>query len=259
MKIIMPMATADFDPSEASIAWKLLTRAGVEVQFATADGKPGAGDQRMLDGNGLGVWKKILIARQDAIDAYNEMVASPAYLKPLLYSKLRVADFDGLMLHGGHAPGVKQYLESTELQSFVAKFIESGKPTGAICHGVLLAARSKGADGRSVLYGRKCTCLLRSQEMAAYNMTRAWLGTYYRTYPETTTQDEVMSFLRDPSDFQEGPKPLFRDSETKLGRGFTVLDGNLLTARWPGDAYNYGLQYLKLLGKESKAPAAAAK
>jgi len=40
-------------------------------------------------------------------------------------------------------------------QEFVAAMFASDKPVGAICHGVLLAARSMGADGKSVLHGRK--------------------------------------------------------------------------------------------------------
>lgn len=255
MEVVMPMASSDFDPSEASIAWRVLTQAGVTVRFATPDGRPGAADQRMLDGKGLGPWKMILMARQDAIDAYREMESTSSFQNPMRYSELAVENYAGLMLHGGHAPGIRQYLESKELQTFVGRFVESGKPVGAICHGVLLVARSPGGSGRSVLFGRKCTCLLRSQEMAAYNLTRAWLGTYYRTYPHTTTQDEVISYLRSASDFQVGPRPLLRDSEKKLSRGFTVLDGNLLTARWPGDAYNYAFGFLQLLGRQNAASA----
>jgi len=129
----------------------------------------------------------------------------------------------------------------------IRDFMEAGKPVGAICHGVLLAARSTGSSGKSVLHGKKVTCLLRSQEMAAFNLTRLWLGNYYRTYPATTTQDEVVSFLRSKEDFVEGPTPLTRDSEENRKPGFTVLDGNLLTARWPGDAYNFGHGFLDLL------------
>ena len=245
--ILMPISSADFDPSEASIAWKLLCQAGIEVVFATEDGQPGRGDERMLTGKGVGPWKKILMARKDAIQAYEEMVGSPAFRKPLRYADLRVSEFRGLMLHGGHAPGIRPYLESEALQKIIAQFAAADKPLGAICHGVLLAARSKASDGRSILHGKKVTCLLRSQEMAAYTMTRAWLGTYYRTYPGTTTEEEVISYLRSPEDFQHGPRPLFRDSPTHLSRGFTVRDGNILTARWPGDAYSYGLAYLELL------------
>jgi len=244
--ILMPVSQTDFDPSEASITWKLLNRAGVPIAFATPSGSPGAADPKMLTGEGLGIWKRILMARRDAIDAYNEMIETPAFKKPLRYSETKASDFKGIVLPGGHAPGMRPYLESTDLMRVVREFFEAQKPVGAICHGVLLAARSMRADGKSVLSGKKVTCLLRSQEMAAYNLTRLWLGDYYRTYP-ATTQDEVVSFLREKSDFFEGPRAMFRDSETNLKPGFTVVDGKLITARWPGDAYNFGFGFLKLI------------
>ena len=43
--------------------------------------------------------------------------------------------YDGLLLAGGHAPGMKEYLESTVLQSLVARHDAARKPWGAVCHG----------------------------------------------------------------------------------------------------------------------------
>lgn len=245
--ILMPLAQTDFDPSEAAITWKILTDAGHEVQFATPNGQPAAADHRMLTGVGLGPLKAVLMARRDALDAYAAMVRSPRYQQPLAYAAIDATTIGALILPGGHAPGMRPYLESPILQSLIVATATADKPLAAICHGVLLAARSLREDGHSVLYGKRCTCLLRSQEMAAYNLTRAWLGTYYRTYPDTTTQDEVISFLRDPGDFVAGPTPMLRDTPDKLQRGFAVTDGQLITARWPGDAYNFGQAILQRL------------
>ena len=139
-------------------------------------------------------------------------------------------------------------LEAAELQKLTATFFTKKKPVGAICHGVVLAARSKRKDGKSVLYGKKTTALLKKQEMTAYNLTRVWLGTYYRTYPETTVQDEVTAALASAADFHSGPTPgVTRDAPDKMKRGFTVTDGNYVSARWPGDAYNFANGFLKLL------------
>jgi putative intracellular protease/amidase len=56
---------------------------------------------------------------------------------------LGVEGFDGLLLPGGHrARGMREYLESNVLQRLVAQFFEACLPVAAICHGVLLAARS---------------------------------------------------------------------------------------------------------------------
>ena len=55
----------------------------------------------------------------------------------------------------------------------------------AICHGVLLAARSRAANGLSVLYGHRTTALTWSFEHKAEmvgRVVRFWDPNYYRTY-----------------------------------------------------------------------------
>lgn len=245
--ILMPMASEDFDPTEASILYVHLHEAGYKVCFATMDGKPARPDDRMITGRGLGIWKGILVAREDAVQACERMMQDPSFQSPIKWSEMDPSEYQAMALHGGHAPGMRPYLESREIMKVIRNFMGDDKPLGAICHGVVLAARAQKDDGNSVLQGFKCTTLLKSQELAAHNMTRLWLKNYYRTYPETTCQEEVTSALANPEDFQEGPKPMFRDSPQKLNRGFAIRDRNLLTARWPGDAYNYARGFLKML------------
>ena len=71
-----------------------------------------------------------------------------AFRAPIAYDAIRLEDFDALLLPGGHAKGMRPYLESAVLQAHVASFFEVAKPVGAICHGVLLAARSQHAVGQ---------------------------------------------------------------------------------------------------------------
>ncbi len=248
-KILLPLATYGSDPTEVAIPWLLLTERGHEVAFATPAGKVAQADTRMLYGENLGIWRALLKARQDAVEAYEKMVQTAAFQKPLSYHDLSEKDYDALLLPGGHDKGVKEYLESAVLQQVVADFFRAAKPVAAICHGVVLAARSKDRDtGRSVLYGYKTTSLLQSQEMAAYNMTRLWLGDYYLTYPGLTVEAEVRSALAGDGDFHSGPTPVLRDDRTHLGRGYTVQDRHYLSARWPGDAYSFGLAFAGMLG-----------
>jgi protease I len=128
----------------------------------------------------------------------------------------------------------------------VTTAFERDIPVGAICHGVIVTARSKNKNGRSVLFGRKTTALTRSLEISGWVLTVAWLGNYYRTYPETV-QEEVTGVLANPDDFAVGPFALFRDSRDRLDRGFTVRDGNYLSARWPGDAHRFAADYADML------------
>ena len=69
----MPIPSYGFDPTETAIPWKILTAAGFEVVFTTPLGRKANCDQLMLTGKKLGIWKAVLKARQDAVEAYYEM------------------------------------------------------------------------------------------------------------------------------------------------------------------------------------------
>lgn len=243
--VLIALPTTDFDPTEAGVPWQWLTRLGHDVRFATPAGRPATADPRMLDGRGLGAWKRLLRADRHGRAAYAEMQRDAAYRDPWSYTRAASAAFDGLLLPGGHAPGMREYLESPVLQELVANAFATDLPVGAICHGVVIAARARRSDGRSVLHGRRTTALTRVLELSAWALT-PWLGNYYRTYPRTV-QAEVIAALATPADFAVGPLALLRDAPSSLRRGFTVRDGNYLSARWPGDAHRFAAEFAALL------------
>ena len=247
-KILMPIPSYGFDPTEAAIPWKLLSKKNLEVVFITPEGKKASADSLMLKGEKLGIWKLVLRARQDAVHAYYEMEKNESFCNPLKYSDVQEENFDAILLPGGHDKGVKEYLESEVLQHLIVDFFTAQKPVGAICHGVVLAARSINPDTKkSVIHNYKTTSLLKSQEILAYQLTRLWLKNYYRTYPEITVEDEVKSVLSDHDNFFKGPTPLLRDDYHHLKRGFVVKDKNYLSARWPGDAYTFSLEFIRMV------------
>ena len=250
MKILIPLPSYGFDPTEVAIPWKIISENNFEIVFATPQGKKALTDTKMLNGDNLGIWKTILQAKQDAIKAYSEMEKSELFCNPIKYSDINEEDFDALLLPGGHDKGVKEYLESKILQQLVVDFFIKQKPVAAICHGVVLVARSiDPGTKKSVIHKYKTTSLLKSQELLAYNMTKLWMKDYYLTYPEITVEDEVRSVLSDTKNFVKGPPPLFRDDFNHLSRGFVVKDKNYLSARWPGDAYNFSLEFINMLNK----------
>ena len=252
MKALIPTSTQGFDPSEVAIPWQVLTQAGVQVRFATDTGQPASPDPIMLSGEGLGPFKRLLIARKDARDAYAALLKDPHFQNPTDYAAIDPADFDGLLLPGGHAKEVRPYLESKTLQKAIVAFFEAEKPVAAICHGVIAAARAiDPATGKSVLHGRRTTALLERQELAGYRLTKRWMGGYYLTYP-VTVEAEVTAALASPEDFIAGPLPVLRDSPAHLARGFTHQDGQYLSARWPGDVYTFANGFLAML--QAKAP-----
>jgi protease I len=245
-RILVPLPRADFDPTEAAVPWRILDAAGHDVVFATPDGRAGAADPRMLEGTDLGWLAPLLRANAGAVADYRRCAASAAFMRPLPWDAMEADAFDALLLPGGHAPGMREYLESPRVQAVTARFFESGRPVAAICHGTVAAARARRADGLSVLSGRRTTGLTRQMELLAWRLTRRRLGDYYRTYPQTV-QDEVEAALGSADRFDAGPPALWRDDDAHLGRGFVVEDGRYLSARWPGDAHRFGHTFARML------------
>ena len=239
----MTLPDRDFDVTEVAVPWKLLREAGHDVVFATEAGATPACDPLLITGVVFGK----LGAREDAIACYREMEAAPEFQKPRTWAECREADFDALFLAGGHAPGMRQYLGSERVQEIVAAFFASDKPSAAICHGVLVAARAKRADGRSVLAGHRTTCLPKYMERAAFFSTFWRRGRYYRTYP-AYVEDEVRAALDKPEDFERGPRELSkRGTREDDTHAFVVEDGRYVSGRWPGDAYLIGKKLLERL------------
>lgn len=236
-RIVLPLPLEDFDPTESAVPWRHLRAAGVEVVFATPGGKPAACDPMTLDGVVFGT----IGAKPDDAATYHEMVADPAFRNPMSYEDIDVADFDGVHLTGGHAPGMRPYLESEALQSRIAQFVRQDKVVSGICHGPIVLARTLDPDtGRSVVHGRHLTALTKLLERSGYWLTLWTLGKRFRTYP-AYVQDEMQAALGEGGSFATGPIVPSYDNP------FTVRDGNLLTGRWPGDADKLGRELAAML------------
>jgi putative intracellular protease/amidase len=281
-RVLIPLPARDFDPSEAAVSWQVLSKAGHTITFATPDGRPAAADDMMLSGEGLDLWGGIPLLRKlpllgllmranrDARNAYAAMTADRNYVAPSRWDAIDASTFDGLLLPGGHrARGMREYLESKTLQRCVADFFDAQKPVAAICHGVLLAARSiSPKTGRSVLHGYKTTALTWALENSAWKVariTRFWDPNYYRTYLEKagepdgymSVQQEVIRALARPDDFLDVPKTdpdyrrktsgLLRDTLDDARPAFVVADRNYVSARWPGDVHSFAKAFAGLL------------
>ncbi len=232
--VLIPLPDRDFDVTEVAVPWKLLTEAGYQVVFATEEGATPAADPLLLE---RGVIFGKLGARPEAIAFYRELEATEAFRAPRRWRDLDPADFAGLFLPGGHAQGMKQYLGSDQLHRWIARFWRTGRPVGAICHGVLALARATDDDGRSVLHGRRTTCLPKYMERSAYLLTFWRHGRYYRTY-DAYVEEEVRAVVGDPAGFERGPRTLTaRGTRDDDRAAFVVEDGAYVSARWPGDSY----------------------
>lgn len=250
--ILCLLPNADYDPTESSVPWLALRRAGHRVHFATPDGRPAHADQRLVE-QGFGPLNPFLMTRSSDLQAYREMCASDEFQSPLSYADVQAERFSGLLVPGGHAAGMRSLLESEVAQALVLAFFRADKPVATVCHGILLLARARDPhSGRSVLHGRKVTGLpAYTMELPAWLATAPWLGRYYRTYRQTV-EGEVKAALACPADFSAGPWLPLRDAPGKLHRGFTVRDGNLLSARWPGDCHRFAAELVSMLGDQRK-------
>ncbi len=281
-RVLVLLPARDFDPSEAAVSWRVLANAGHTVSFATPGGRPAIADDMMLTGKGLDPWGAIPLLRnlpvvgllmranRDAREAYAEMIVDPNYVAPRRWDAIEPSGFDALLLPGGHrARGMREYLESEILQRHVASFFDEEKPVAAICHGVLLAARSISKHtGRSVLWGYQTTALTWVFENSAWSVahvTRFWDPKYYRTYPEQngqpkgfmSVQQEVTRALARPDDFRDVPKTdpnyrrktsgLARDSRDDETPAFVIRERNYVSARWPGDAHTFARTFADML------------
>lgn len=241
----MPVPDRDFDITEVAVPWRLLKDAGHAVTFATEKGGIApVGDPRLLNGVILGQ----LGAAPQPKQFYSQMTEAGEFRHPIAWPDIDPADFGGLVLPGGHAPGMRQYLGAAGLQEKVAAFWALKRPVAAICHGVLVLARTHDpATGKSIIAPKRTTCLLKYQERSAYFLTAWRLGRYYRTYP-AYVEDEVKAALDDPAQFEHGPRTFIaRGTATDDRAAFVVQDGNYLSARWPGDAYLFSKHLIALL------------
>ena len=131
---------------------------------------------------------------------------------------------------------MRPYLESPEVQQMAIDAFRADKPVGAICHGVLVAARAVDpVTGRSVLHGRRTTALTWALERKAWGIaryTRFWDSDYYRTYVEEpgqrwgymSVQQEVTRALADPADFADVEKGTPDWRRKTSGRARDTLD-----------------------------------
>jgi len=292
-RLLMPLPARDFDPTEAAIPWQILRARGHIFTFATPNGHPAEPDHIMLTGQGLDPWSRIfalrrvilagllLRANRTARAACAQLSADPEFRAPIAWAAIDPESYDGIILPGGHrARGMRPYLESETLQTAIAAFFAANKPVAAICHGVLLAARSRRADGKSVLHGRLTTALTWPLERSAWAIarrTRFWDTTYFRTYPEApgqkpghmSVQAEVTRALARPSDFRDVPMRehqrarktggTARDSLTDSRPAWVVRDGTYVSARWPGDAHTFAKIFAELLSERERAAMPQAK
>lgn len=239
-RILIILPQTDFDPTETAVPWAAWDQAGHDVLFATETGGPAECDPVTLTGEGLPLFARSLQARAENIALYEDMAASAAFNAPLRWADIKATDYAAVLFPGGHAPGMRLYLEAPDVQRIAAEAFAVQMAVAAICHGVIPLARA------GLLQGHRTTALTGIMEGIAVALTRHRLGTHYRTYPQSV-EDEVRAALARPGDFDRGPMIPRYATKARPDRGFIVRDGHYVSARWPGDAWTLANEILRML------------
>ena len=196
-------------------------------------------------------------AEAEPIAFYEQLVQAPEFRDPIAWSDIDPDGFDGLVLPGGHAPGMRQYLASTALQDKVAAYWQLDRPVGAICHGVIVLARATDpATGRSVIADKRTTCL--PEVHGARRRSTPPPGGLGATTAPTPRTSKTRSSRRStmPGSSCAVPEAPSAATPATIAMRSWSRTGNYLSARWPGDAYLFAERFDELLTRaDRRAPA----
>ena len=139
MRILVPLPDRDFDTTEVAVPWRLLTDRGHEIVFATqgGGGAPQC-DPKLLDGVLFGK----LGAEPEPISFYEQLTEDPAFRDPSPGGGRAGRVRRPAPARRPRARGCASTSATPELQAKVAAFWALERPVGAICHGVIVLARS---------------------------------------------------------------------------------------------------------------------
>lgn len=105
-------------------------------------------------------------SQTDATRRFKADTAAQAVLaSTVLLKDVKAADFDAVFYPGGHGP-LWDLAEDADSIALIETMLKAGKPVAAVCHAPAVLRHPKGADGRSVVKGKKVTGFTNSEEEA---------------------------------------------------------------------------------------------
>jgi putative intracellular protease/amidase len=131
--------------------------------------------------------------------------------------------FDAIFFPGGHGP-LWDLAENADSQRIVKTFIAQGRPLAAVCHAPAIFKHTKGADGMSVISGRRVTGFSNTEE-------------------EAVGLTEIVPFLIE--EMLEANGALYEKGPD--WGSFVVVDGKLVTGQNPASSEAAAKALLKLL------------
>ena len=146
---------AGFFAEEVSAPHALFLEAGHTVGFASPGGRPPTLDVVSLDPEVAG-------PSAPSAGEYVESIAGEVY-SPDKLEDVDVADWDAVVVPGGHAPCEDLY-ENEAMGRLLVAADREGKIVAAVCHGPAALLSAVDGEGKWVFEGRRLTCFTVEEE-----------------------------------------------------------------------------------------------
>ena len=190
--------------------YRMLADAGVDITVATPGGRVPVADEKSLDTDEI----------RDYLDRLAGVLEKPARLEDV-----DPADFDAVLIPGGHGPMQDLAVNPDIARVLAAMLPDQNKTVAALCHGLAAFLPAGAPDGSWLFRGRRMASFIDEEERQARLADQApWL---------------LETRLRQAgARFEGGP----------AWSSHVVVDGNLITGQNPASAEALGEALLKRLG-----------
>lgn len=199
---------------EFAAPYYVLLDSGVEITLASP-----AGGQPPLDPQ-----SDLPEAQTQATERFKkDQAAQSALGNTTKLADINADEFDAIFYPGGHGP-LWDLAENTDSQRIIETFVAEDRPLAAVCHAPAIFKHTKGANGKSLVSGRRVTGFTNTEE-AAVGLT------------------EIVPFLVE--DMLKANGGLF-EKGSDWG-SYVVADGKLITGQNPASSEAAAKALLKLL------------
>jgi len=224
MKILMVLTSHDklgdtgkktgFWLEEFAAPYYVLLDAGAEITLASP-----AGGQPPLDPQ-----SDVPDAQTEATELFKKDDAAQRVLaNTTKLAEIDADGFDAVFFPGGHGP-LWDLAENADSQKIIDTFIAEDRPLAAVCHAPAIFKHTKGADGMSVVSGRRVTGFSNTEE-------------------EAVGLTKVVPFLLE--DMLKANGGLYEKGPDWIS--YVVVDGKLVTGQNPASSEAAAKELLKLL------------
>ena len=180
-------------------------QAGCDVDVATPGGKQPTIDPHSMDPKTIG---------QDKVEhfkAYLDSVAS-ILAKPMVLADVEVAQYDAVVIPGGHGP-VEDLYKDADMGRILVEAQDADKIIAPVCHGQAALLSAKDANGEWLFAGRRMTAFSDEEE--------AELGT-----AENAPWLLAQTLRRSGAKYEQGPN----------WGAYIVHDGRLISGQNPASS-----------------------